>query len=109
MILEYYTAQSDVTPALVDTTSSQKYNYIRRNIKEVEKEDPDGSKYTIYEYEEAKLTKVDYAIYLVDQTSGEANTQAQLAIAELAEQQETDKSELQEAIAELAEIITAAE
>jgi hypothetical protein len=106
MTIEYYTAESNVSPSLVDSTSSQKYTYLRQNVQEVEREDPDGSKYTVYVYEEAKLTKEEYTIYLVDQTSGEANTQAQLAIAELAEQQETDKTALQEAIAELAEIVT---
>ena len=45
---------------------------------------------------------------MVEQTTGDAYTQAQLAIADLAETQENDKNELQEAIAELAEIVTTA-
>lgn len=108
MTLEYYKSESSVTPELIDTTSSKKYTYLRKDVKEVEKEDPDGSKYTIFEYDECKLTKEDYALYMVEQTTGDAYTQAQLAIADLAETQENDKSELQEAIAELAEIVTTA-
>ncbi len=106
MTIEFYTAESAVSPALVDSTSSQTCTYVRQNVQEVEREDQDGSKYTVFVYEEAKLTKEEYAIYLVDQTNGDANTQAQLAIAELAEQQENYNSALQEAIAELAEIVT---
>lgn len=106
MTIEYYTAESNISPELVDSTSSRKYTYIRQNVQKVEREDHDGSKYTVYVYEEAKLTKEEYAIYLVAQTNDDTSVQIQLAIADLAEQQEANISALQEAIAELAETVS---
>lgn len=52
-------SQSMVRPELIDTTSSKKVVYIRQNIVEVQKDDV-----TLYEYDEAKLTKAEYQEYL---------------------------------------------
>ena len=59
MKLYFNKSQSTVRPELIDTTSSKKVVYIRQNIVEVQKDDT-----TYYEYEEAKLTKSEYAEYL---------------------------------------------
>lgn len=59
MKLEFKKSQSSVKPELIDTTSSKKVVYIRKNIVEVQKDDT-----TFYEYNEAKLTKVEYQEYL---------------------------------------------
>lgn len=59
MKLEFYKSSSSVKPELIDTTSSKKVVYIRQNIVEVQK---DGI--TLFEYDEAKLTKSEYAEYL---------------------------------------------
>ena len=59
MNLYFKKSQSSVKPELVDTTSSKKVVYIRQNIVEVQKDNA-----TFYEYDEAKLTKAEYAEYL---------------------------------------------
>ena len=59
MKFEFYKSSSSVKPELVDTTSSKKVVYIRQNIVEVQKDDV-----TLYEYDEAKLTKAEYQEYL---------------------------------------------
>lgn len=111
MELNFKKSQSLTEPALVDNTSSKYTTYIRRNINLVEKEEnnSEGGEPTtvsVYEYEEAKLTKQEYLIYLAEQASESNNTEAQMAIAELAESLETNYTELQLAIAEMAETVT---
>ena len=59
MNLYFKKSQSSVKPELVDTTSSKKVVYIRQNIVETAIDDT-----TYYEYDEAKLTKAEYAEYL---------------------------------------------
>ena len=59
MKLEFYKSSSSVKPELIDTTSSKKVVYIRKNIVEVQKDDA-----VFYEYDEAKLTKAEYQEYL---------------------------------------------
>lgn len=51
-------------PQEIDTTSSRKYNYVRRNIVEVEREQEDGTTLTMYEYEEIQVLKEDWGLYL---------------------------------------------
>lgn len=52
-------SQSTVMPELVDNTSSNKYVYVRRNIREINTED-DG---VLYIYEEYKIPKDVYEIF----------------------------------------------
>lgn len=59
MNLYFKKSRSSVKPELIDTTSSKKVVYIRQNIVAVQKDDT-----TFYEYDEAKLTKVEYVEYL---------------------------------------------
>lgn len=59
MNLYFKKSQSSVKPTLIDTTSSKKVVYIRQNIVEVQRDNA-----TFYEYDEAKLTKAEYAEYL---------------------------------------------
>ena len=59
MNLYFKKSQSSVKPEFVDTTSSKKVVYIRQNIVETVIDDT-----TYYEYDEAKLTKAEYAEYL---------------------------------------------
>ena len=65
MKLNYIKSQSSVKPDLIDTISSKTTVYIRQNIVENIKTDEMSGKETVfYEYEEAKLTKVEYKEYL---------------------------------------------
>ncbi len=52
-------SQSTIMPELVDNTSSNKYVYVRRNIREINTED-DG---VLYIYEEYKIPKDVYEIF----------------------------------------------
>lgn len=61
MKLNYRKSQSSVYPELIDTTSSKKCVYLRKNVVEVQSEDMNRK---TYEYEEAKLTKEEYEQYL---------------------------------------------
>ena len=64
-------SQSSVYPELIDTTSSRKYVYLRRNIVEKQTEGTDEETYIYYEYDEAKLTKEEYEQYLMEMNSTE--------------------------------------
>ena len=55
----WYKSKSADYPNVVDTESSSKYNYLRRNIEEIEEESFDGTRTSYYEYEEAKFEKDD--------------------------------------------------
>lgn len=61
----YNTSRSATKPDLIDTTSSKKYIYIRKDIKEIEEKIGDAEESAIcYEYQEAKLTPEEYEQYL---------------------------------------------
>ena len=60
----WYLTESNVKPEPTDTTSSNVYNYDRKNITSVEREDIDGRKYTGYVYEELKVKKADWFTYI---------------------------------------------
>lgn len=64
MKLNYRKSESSVYPELIDTTSSKKCVYLRKNVVEVQSEDTNGETYITYEYDEAKLTKEEYEQYL---------------------------------------------
>lgn len=71
MELKYVKSQSATYPELIDTTSSKKCVYLRKNVVEVQSEDLNGEIYTTYEYDEAKLIKEEYEQYLVEMNSAE--------------------------------------
>ena len=65
MRLNFIKSQSSVKPDLVDTTSSKVVVYLRQNIVEnIKTDEMSGEETVFYEYEEAKLTKVEYQEYL---------------------------------------------
>lgn len=58
--LEWKTAESREKPLAVDTTISNDYVYLRKDIKAVKAEDGQGKKYTKYVYQEATISKEDF-------------------------------------------------
>lgn len=70
MQLNYVKSQSTVKPELIDTTSSKTTVYLRKNIieRQIANEDNSdewhGPTVSVYEYDEAKLTKEEYNQYL---------------------------------------------
>lgn len=72
MKLNFIKSQSSVKPDLVDTTSSKVVVYLRQNIVEIKRTDEmSGEETVFYEYEEAKLTKVEYQEYLKEINSSD--------------------------------------
>lgn len=61
---EWYRSESTVMPEETDLTSSKVYNYVRRNIEEEEREDEEGNIITMYVFEEMKLPKESWSMYL---------------------------------------------
>lgn len=64
----WYEGTSSVYPSLVDTTSSKKWVYVRRNIEEFEREDETDPtiREKFYKWEELKIRKKDYPIYQLE-------------------------------------------
>ena len=69
--MEWKKVESMTEPSEYDFTSSKKYNYIHKNIETVEREH-DGETYTVYVYDEAKVNKDDWQLYL-DLTQAQAD------------------------------------
>lgn len=59
----WYSGESSIYPALVDTTSSKKWVYVRRDIEKHERENEQGIKEKFYKWEEMKIPKENYPIY----------------------------------------------
>lgn len=67
MHINYIKSESTIKPELVDTTSSKKYTYLRKDIIKTQKTDEFSNEtITLYEYQEAKLTKAEYQEYLAE-------------------------------------------
>lgn len=61
--MNWYKSESAIIPLEIDTESSKQYNYVRRDITEVQREQ-DGESITMYEYEECKIPKESWGLYL---------------------------------------------
>lgn len=61
--MNWYKSESAIMPLEIDTESSKEYNYVRRDITEVQREQ-DGESITMYEYEECKIPKESWGLYL---------------------------------------------
>ena len=60
--MNWYHSESATRPLETDTTSSKKYNYVRRNITEVQRTENEEI-ITMYEYDECKILKEDWGLY----------------------------------------------
>lgn len=54
-------------PAEIDKTSSPTTVYLRKNIEQVEKEDTNGEKVTLWQYDEREMTTAEYENMLLMQ------------------------------------------
>lgn len=77
MTLNWRKSESTERPLEVDVESSKSTVFIRQNIVETERETEDGDTVTMYEYEEAKLTHGEYAIYLAEKNAEMAEMQSE--------------------------------
>lgn len=57
--MEWITSASAQRPEDIDTESSEVYNYVRKDIEEVEE-----NGFTSFVYKEAKIQKEDWGLYL---------------------------------------------
>lgn len=69
MKLKFYVSESTVEPELLDITSCPDGVYIRRNVTTIQREMEDGALQEMYLYEEAFLSKEDYAVYLAQENA----------------------------------------
>lgn len=77
--------ESAERPDELATNISKKYNYIRKNITEVQKEQPDGSTMTMYEYDELEVLKTDWELFETVSESATRISEVEDAVIELAE------------------------
>lgn len=57
----WYYAESSIKPSSCELIDN--LYRVRRNIKQVEKEMEDGTKYSMYEWEESRMTENEYSQY----------------------------------------------
>lgn len=81
----WYEGTSSVYPSLVDTTSSKKWVYVRRNIEEHEREDEEGIKEIFYSFEEQKVPKEVWGIFEKTMQNDEKFAEADIRIADVEE------------------------
>ena len=77
-------AESTVRPAELDTTSSRKFNYVRKNIVEEQRETEQGT-ITMYVYDELKVAKADWELFETVSESAIRISEVEDAVIELAE------------------------
>lgn len=83
---EWYSGESTVNPALIDTNSSKKYVYVRRNVELRERVDEmTGDTVTYYAFEEQKVDKSVYDIFKSNNENSERITDIELALVEIYE------------------------
>ena len=70
----WYTGESTVYPQLIDTTSSKKWVYVRKNVKEESRTDEEGNSYAVWTFDEIKIPKDVYTIF-----EQQASDQARIA------------------------------
>lgn len=87
---EWKQVTGSARPELLDTNSSKEYNYIRKDVEEVEKE-MDDETYVSYTYLEKKIHKTEWEYYK-SLTSLEENTNERV-------------SDLENAICELTKLL----
>lgn len=77
-------AESAIRPAELDTTSSRKYNYVRKNIVEEQRESEQGT-ITMYVFDELKVAKTDWELFETVSESATRISEVEDAVIELAE------------------------
>ena len=80
----WYKTESNTRPTIIDTESSKKWVYVRKNIEEHEREDETtGIKETFYSFEESKIPKDVWLIFQKTVESDERIADLEEAVTEL--------------------------
>lgn len=69
-MLKFHKRRSTQCPDAIDLISSKKFVYIRKNIKRVESM---SNGRVEYHYDEAKMRRVDFAIYLAEKNQADTD------------------------------------
>lgn len=62
--MTWHKSESDVYPVLIDTESSPTTVYIRQNVEEETRHNEQSGDRTVFVYDEATMTKLEYESYL---------------------------------------------
>lgn len=91
MTLNYKKSESEIFPALIDTASSKKVVYLRKDVFEKQRTDEiTGQIYTYYEYLEAKVPKEEYQAHLQQQQRADIDYIALMTGVDLEETEEAE-------------------
>ena len=71
MNIEWYQSESTIKPEEVCLDWSPKNVYLHRNIRQEERTDADGETHMMWVYDEAKLSRADYAIYAAEHNTND--------------------------------------
>lgn len=71
MNIRWYKSESTIKPDEICLDWSPKNVYLHKNARKEEREDEDGVKIVRWVYEEAKLSRADYAIYAAEQNTND--------------------------------------
>lgn len=80
----WYSAEGTTRPENIDTTSSKKWNYVRKDIHTEERTDEmTGEAYTVYVWLEMKIAKENWELYLTAVSNEARLADVEEAITEL--------------------------
>lgn len=79
MNIAWYHSASAIKPGAICLDWSPKNVYLHRNFNQVEKIDDQGNTYLEWEYEEAKISRADYAIYAAENADAKAEYVAMMS------------------------------
>lgn len=63
MNLNFYQSESTFEPEEVDAVSSPTTVYIRKNIRQDTRTDADGVEFTVWKYDEARVSRQEFEVY----------------------------------------------
>lgn len=102
--MDWYISESPEIPVSPDTTSSRTHNFLRRKVKQKERE-IDGETETYYEYEECKISKESYSAFLQIVQNADSISDVENAVCEESTATSERLDDIENAICELSEAI----
>lgn len=79
----WYKAESTEQPVIIDSTSSKKWVYVRKNIQKEEREDELSGTYEVYTFDEQKVSKDVWGIFEQEKSNEERLNDVEDVLAEL--------------------------
>lgn len=88
--IEWYHSEGTMqeAPLPVNLDWSPNAVYLHKNVQRIEKTDEQGQKYEVWDYDEAILTRADYAIYLAEQATANVEYVAMMTDVDLDDDEE---------------------